>query len=62
MKPPKQSLSAYVREAVQRDIMRRKLRDAAERYQAFLDDHPEEKIDMERWESAPLENKPRKSQ
>ena len=61
VKPPSQSLAAYVREAVERDLLRRRLRVAAERYQALLDDHPEEQAEMDVWEAAALSSAPRRS-
>jgi hypothetical protein len=54
VKPRDQTLAAYVREAVDRDILRRKLRAAATEYQAFLGEHPEEGEDLAAWERAPL--------
>ena len=59
VKPKDQTLSAYVRQAVERDVMRRKLRLAAERYGAFLREHPGEAEDIAVWESAPLAVAPR---
>lgn len=61
VKPPSQSLSAYVREAVERDVTRRKMRDAAERYRALLEEHPGEAADVALWEGAPLATPPRKA-
>jgi hypothetical protein len=59
VKPKDKTLTAYVREAVERDVMRRKLRQAAEQYQSFLRDHPAEEEDMDAWERAPLATPPR---
>ncbi|MBM4362624.1 MAG: hypothetical protein FJ104_08075 [Deltaproteobacteria bacterium] len=61
VKPASQSLSAYVREAVERDVMRRKMRDAAERYRALLEEHSEEAADLATWEAAPLATPPREA-
>lgn len=61
VKPAAQSLSAYVREALERDLLRRRLRSAAERYQALLEDEPEEQAEMESWGDAPLASRPRGS-
>jgi hypothetical protein len=59
VKPKDKTLTAYVREAVERDVARRKLRQAAEQYQAFLRDHPGEGEDLAAWERAPLAVPPR---
>lgn len=60
VKPKDQTLAAYVREAVERDVVRRKLRAAAEQYRAFLLDHPDEGEEMSAWEHATLGAAPRK--
>jgi hypothetical protein len=60
VKPKDKTLTAYVREAVERDVARRKLRQAAEQYQAFLRDHPDEQDDVAAWERAPLATSPRR--
>ena len=60
-KPAKQSLAAYVREAIERDLLRRKLRAAAEQYRAFLDEHPDEQEEQQAWEGAPLASPPRRT-
>lgn len=59
-KPPNQSLAAFVREAIERDLLRRKLRTAAERYRAFLDEHQDERDELDAWERAPLTSRPQK--
>jgi hypothetical protein len=59
VKPRQQTLAGYVREAVERDVLRRKLRAAAERYQAFLREHPHEAAAMDEWETAPLASPPK---
>jgi hypothetical protein len=61
VKPQGQTLAAYVREAVERDILHRKLRSSAEQYQVFLSKHPEEKAELDSWERAPLTAKPVKA-
>jgi len=53
-KPSDQSLTAFVREAVRRDLQRRQLREAAEAYCAHLAHHQEEGAWMEAWEQADL--------
>lgn len=59
VKPRDKTLAAYVREAVARDVMRRKLRLAAEQYRSFLSEHPDEAEDLDVWERAPLSKPPR---
>lgn len=61
VKPRDQSLAAYVREAVERDILRRQLRTAAERYQIFLSENSEEQQELEGWERARLATSPRRT-
>ena len=58
VKPRNQSLAAYVRDAIARDVMRRRLRASAEEYQAFLREHPDEADDIDAWERAPLAKPP----
>ena len=58
VKPRGQTLAAYVREAVERDVMRRRLRASAEAYQAFLREHPGEVDEIDAWERAPLATPP----
>lgn len=60
VKPKDKTLAAYVPEAVEHDVMRRKLQQAAEQYSAFLRDHPGEDEDMAAWEGAPLASAPRR--
>ncbi|HEY1582048.1 MAG TPA: hypothetical protein VGF73_02990 [Chthoniobacterales bacterium] len=60
MKSPKQTLSAFVRESLEADIRRRKLRAAAETYQRLLLENEAERADFEEWESAPLAHAPRR--
>lgn len=54
VKPREQTLAAYVREALERDLLRRRLVAAAGDYAAFLDANPEERDEMEMWAEAPL--------
>ena len=60
-KPPQQTLAAFVREAIERELLRRKLRAAAEQYAAFLEANPDEGAELEVWEGAPLAVRPRRS-
>lgn len=50
----KQTLTSFVREAVERDVRRRKMRKAATLYSAVLAADSAEREDMETWEAAPL--------
>jgi hypothetical protein len=60
VKPREQSLAAYVREAVERDLLRRKLKSAAEEYQTFLNTNADEQDELETWERASLVVAPRR--
>jgi hypothetical protein len=55
-----QTLSAFVREAVARDLRRRSLKEAAEAYCDLLENNPEEAAAMREWESATLAEAPRR--
>jgi hypothetical protein len=57
-KPPTQSLSAFAKSILRRDLLRRQLADAATRYSAFLDEHPAERAWLAEWASADLARKP----
>jgi homoserine kinase len=57
-KPDKQSVTAYVREVLRRDVNRRRLREAAEAYCALLQADPREREDMETWTAADLTSEP----
>ena len=59
VKPDEQTLSAYVREALQRDVRRQQMRRAAEAYVALLRDNPKEREALDEWEAAPLATNPR---
>ncbi len=56
----KQTLTAYVREAVLRDIRRRKLKKSALQYQDALNQCPKEAGEMKDWEAASLLVPPRR--
>lgn len=62
LKPKDESISAFVRELIEREHRARQHREAAVIYQQFLQKNPEERAAMEEWESAPLvdEVEPRK--
>lgn len=53
-KPRSQSLSAFVRSILEREVLRRKLTESAERYAEFLRGSPEERSWLSEWESADL--------
>lgn len=53
-KPQSQSLAAYVREALEADVRRRRMALAAQEYRTFLSANPEEAEEMEQWAEAPL--------
>ena len=59
-KPAKQTLSAYVREALHRDLRRQQMRQAAETYRALLRTNAAERKALEEWEAAPLATAPRR--
>ena len=54
LKAPEQSISAYVRGLIEKEYRDRKLREGAQAYEQFLQQHPAEREAMEVWESAPL--------
>ncbi|HLG20101.1 MAG TPA: hypothetical protein VI895_09860 [Bdellovibrionota bacterium] len=60
IKPPTKSLTAFIREILLRDIERRKLRDAGERYSNFLNENQREREWLEDWESVDLVHPPKK--
>ena len=60
VKPRDQTLTAYVREALRRDVQRQQMRTAAEKYRALLRNNPAECKMLEEWESAPLATAPRR--
>lgn len=60
IKPREQTLAAYVREALGRDLRRRRLALAGQEYQAFLAANSDERADLEAWAEAPLARPPRR--
>jgi len=54
LKPKDESISAFVRELIEKEHRARVHREAAGLYQQFLQENPEERAAMELWESAPL--------
>jgi hypothetical protein len=59
-KPQSLSLSAYVREVLRRDLMRRRLSRAAASYEEFMAAHPEEKSWLREWDEADLSSAPKR--
>ncbi len=54
LKPKDESISGYVRGLIEKEHREREHKVAAETYQQFLQENPEERAAMEVWESAPL--------
>ncbi|MEJ1971293.1 MAG: hypothetical protein WDM96_01850 [Lacunisphaera sp.] len=52
LKPKDESISAFVRELIEKEHRSRANRAAAVEYRQFLHDNPEERAAMEVWESA----------
>jgi len=59
-KPASQSLSAYVRSVLEREVLRQKMA-AAERYTEFVRETPDEKAWLEEWTRADLAHRPPRS-
>ena len=59
-KPHSLSLSAYVREVLHKDLMRRKLAQAAQSYEEFMTAHPEEASWLREWDEADLSGIPKR--
>jgi hypothetical protein len=59
-KPPSQSLSAYIRSLLERELRRLKMADAAERYAAFLRETPDERAWLDDWVKADLTRPPKR--
>lgn len=54
VKPQNQTLTAFVREAVEQKVRERKLREAAIRFEELRKENPALCEEAEEWESAPL--------
>lgn len=59
-KPASQSLTTYVRSALRQHVRRQQMMAAADRYTAFLRQHPEERAWLEAWDRADLARPPRR--
>lgn len=57
-KPPKQSVSAFVRTLLERALRQEQLAVAADRYAEFVRETPEENDWLEKWERADLATPP----
>lgn len=53
-KPADRSLSAHVRWVLRKDVERRRARDAADAFRAFIDAHPAERAWLSEWGGADL--------
>jgi hypothetical protein len=54
LKQPDESISAFVRSLIEKEHRTRQLHESARVYEQFLRENPEERQEMEVWESAPL--------
>jgi hypothetical protein len=61
-KPASESLSAYVRKVLRKDLRRLKLTKAAAAYQEFLAANPEEQAWLKEWDEADLAAVPKRRQ
>lgn len=59
VKPRGQTLAAFVRESLQRDLRRQQMRKAAETYVSLLETNAPERQALDEWESAALASDPR---
>ena len=58
--PSDQSLSAFVRKVLEREIRKHAMAQAAVTYAQFLESHPQENEWLESWEGADLHTVPKK--
>lgn len=59
-KPPRQTLTGYVREVLEREVRRRKMLDAADRYTEFLRANAAEREWLAEWDRADLAQPPKR--
>jgi hypothetical protein len=59
-KPPRQSLSAYVRSLLEQALARQQMSEAADRYVEFVRDCPDEREWLADWDSADLVSAPKR--
>jgi hypothetical protein len=57
-KPPGQSVTAYVRTVLRKNLDQHKVREAAAAYRTFVESHPEEREWLDEWERADLASPP----
>ncbi len=60
-KPPRESLTTFVRTILKQEVQRRKMADAAERYVGFLAEHADERAWLEAWDRADLATAPKRA-
>jgi hypothetical protein len=58
LKRPDQNLTSLVRELLKAQIHKRRMAQAAEEYVEFLNRNPGESMELDVWESAPLDKEP----
>lgn len=58
IKPARQSLAAYVRALLEREVQRQKMIAAGQRYAEFVRESPEESTWLEEWDRADLASLP----
>jgi hypothetical protein len=58
IKPARQSLTAYVRALLEREVQRRRMEEAGQRYADFVRESPEESAWLEEWDRADLARPP----
>ncbi len=56
LKGSSKSVTSFVKETLESEVRRHKMRRAAETYGEFLKEHPEESKLLDEWENAPLSN------
>jgi predicted CopG family antitoxin len=59
-KPEDKSLSAFIREILEREVTKKKLIEASQKYSDFLKSHSQEREWLEDWESADLVRPPKR--
>ena len=57
-KSPSQSLTAFVRDVLRQELLRRKMAAAEGRYADFVRESADERAEIEEWESVGLERPP----
>jgi len=60
IKPRSLTLSAWVREILQREVKRQRMAEAADRYTEFVRDSPAETADLAEWDRADLTATPKR--